>query len=266
MKTLDEISTGFRRKTDKSSLFHNYTKLYPLYFEPLRAEKLKLFEIGIDKGSSMKVWKEYFNNAEITGLDILDLKHMTEDRINVVQGDQKDCALLTRTNGKYGPFDIIIDDGSHHNDDMKATFECLFPLLKPGGIYVIEDIHACYSKNAQSNKGMTLIDRLKELVDQVNPAGKSGCANREQDGGAELESMNWWEKNVEFVHLYRSIAFVKKYPPMFRDIPAPVSTSYIMLGNVAKPPKMDYFTPSFFFRLKRKSKKIWSQWREIDSK
>jgi hypothetical protein len=216
MKTLDEIALGLG--TDKSSLHHNYTKHYSRYFDPMRQDKLKLLEIGVDKGFSLKSWKEYFPNAELVGLDILDLKKFEEDRIHVEMGDQRDTDFLKKVNDKYGPFDIIIDDGSHHNEDMKASFDFLFPLLKPGGMYVVEDLHSCYWGETHGSGDPVFMDRLKELLDAVNSGGKSGVANIQKDDDdswlaqKRMPEMTWWEKNVEFVHLYRSIVFIKKYP------------------------------------------------------
>ena len=175
MRTLDEIALSYG--TDKSSLNHNYARLYSSYFEELRQEKLKILEIGIDKGYSLKSWKEYFPNADITGIDILDLKQFEENRVHVEQGDQKDTVFLKKVNDTHGPFDIIIDDGSHHNEDMKASFDYLFPLLTQGGMYVVEDLHACYWGKTHGTGEPVFIDRLKELIDSVNAGGKSGVAN-----------------------------------------------------------------------------------------
>jgi len=241
MRPLDEISRGYG--TDKSSLFHNYTKLYSLYFDEIRQESLKILEIGIDKGFSLKTWKEYFAKSEITGIDILDLKHFEEERVHVVQADQKDVEALKKVNEQYGPFDIIIDDGSHHNEDMKASFECLFPLLKAGGIYVVEDLHACYWGETHNTGKPVFMDLLKKLLDDVNSGGKSGVANiqRDKEDGwyqqKRMPEMTWWEKNVEFVHLYRSIVFIKKYPPMNERNPFTRKGSYVMVGNVQQPSK-----------------------------
>lgn len=216
MKTFDEIALAYG--TDKSSMGHYYTRWYSHYFEPLRNKKLKILEIGVDKGLSLKSWKEYFPNAEIVGIDILNLKKFEESRVYVEQGDQRDTKFLTSINKKYGPFDIIIDDGSHHNFDMRISFECLFPLLKEDGFYVVEDLHACYWGKTHNTGEPVFIDLLKDLIDGVNSGGKSGIANivKDIDDGwynqKRMPEMTWWEKSIEFLHLYRSIVFIKKYP------------------------------------------------------
>lgn len=237
MRTLDEIALSYN--TDKSSMYHNYTKLYSLYFEQIRYEKLRILEIGIDKGYSLKTWREYFLNSEIVGIDIIDLRHLEEEHINILQGDQSDTLFLKKVNDTYGPFDIIIDDGSHHNDHMKASFEFLFPLLREGGLYIVEDLHACYWGASHNTGEPVFIDLLKKLIDDVNSGGKSGVANiqRDSDDGwynqKRLPPMTWWEKNVEFIHLYRSIVFIKKYPPSLEKFnPLNKNINYLTVGNI----------------------------------
>lgn len=213
MATLDEISIKYG--TDKSSLLHGYTEKYQIYFEPLRLQNLKILEIGIQNGYSLKTWKEYFPNSTISGIDVNNCTHLKEDRINPIVCDQTNFSLLQKINSEHGPFDIIIDDGSHISDHMKDTFNFLFPLLKEGGIYVVEDLHCCYWDNFTSNT--SFMDRMKELMDVTNSRGKCGLANIKKikdDGfyqsGTKGE-MDWWESNIEFIHLYRSIVFIKKY-------------------------------------------------------
>jgi len=237
MRTLDEIALSYN--TDKSSMYHNYTKLYDLYFKQIQNEKLCILEIGIDKGYSLKTWKEYFSNSKIVGIDIINLKHLEEERIHILQGDQGDVKFLKEVNDTYGPFDIIIDDGSHHNNDMKDSFDFLFPLLKEGGIYIVEDLHACYWEASLSTGGPVFINTLKKLIDDVNSGGKSGVANIERDpedgwyNQKRLPPMTWWEKSVEFIHLYRSIVFIKKYPPGVRKFNLEdKKVNYLTVGNV----------------------------------
>lgn len=260
MRTLDEMALGYG--TDKSSLQHNYTKLYSMYFDPIRDAKLKLFEIGIDKGFSLKTWKEYFYNSEINGIDILDLKHMEEDRVRVFQGDQGDAKTLTDISNSVGPFDIIIDDGSHKNDDMKASFECLFPLLKAGGIYVIEDLHSCYWGDSHGTGKPVFMDLLKKLIDDTNAGGKSGTADARKDADdgwfnqKRLGEMTWWEQNVEFVHIYRSIVFIKKYPPFKETSNTSPAPTYLTVTPVVPLVHLDYVGKKIVAKAKKAVKRL----------
>lgn len=212
--TLDEFALKY--DTDKSSKWHNYTEKYERYFLPLQNKHLKILEIGIQNGFSLKTWKEYFPHANIYGIDIEDCSHMNEERITTIQGSQNDVVFLVEVHANYGPFDIIIDDGSHVSNDMRISFDTLFPLLHQGGLYIAEDLHCCYWPNF-SVGDTSFMDRMKELLDCINARGKCGLAdirNIQQDHfykSKKLGAMNWWEKSIEYLHLYRSIVFIKKY-------------------------------------------------------
>jgi hypothetical protein len=215
---LDVIAKKY--KTDKSSESHNYTKFYDLHFNDIREKNLKVLEIGIQNGFSLKMWKEYFFNSKIFGIDLTDLKHLEEDRIKIFVGNQSDKNFLTNINNECEGFDIIIDDGSHKSLDIKNSFYHLFPLLNPGGIYVVEDLHTNYWEKSNNfpdwkmgNDYLTFIDEIKNLIDNVNSGGKSGYANRDLDNvycHNYFGEMNWWDKNLESISVYRSICFFKK--------------------------------------------------------
>ena len=70
----------------------------------------KVLEIGIYRGASLQMWRDYFPNAEIFGLDIEEV-HVPGPRIQTIRGDQSDADSLAEV-GRHGPFDLIVDDGS----------------------------------------------------------------------------------------------------------------------------------------------------------
>jgi hypothetical protein len=201
--------------TDKSNKAHNYVEKYEHYFESMRDKEIKLFEIGIQNGFSLKTWEEYFPNGMIYGIDIKDCTHMSTDRIKAMVCSQNNPAGLNNINEQHGPFDIIIDDGSHFSSDMNFSFNHLFPLLKEGGLYIIEDIHCCYWSNF-SKGDKSFMNRMKEVLDLINSNGKCGLAemkNIKEDHvyqERKFGEMNWWEANIEYLHMYKSIVFIKK--------------------------------------------------------
>jgi demethylmacrocin O-methyltransferase len=137
-------------KTDKWG-YHFYTPVYAFWFKALRHKPIRLLEIGIGGyakprhgGDSLRMWKRYFYKGTITGIDLYDKSALREDRLRIYQGDQCDSFFLTGLSEKEGPFDIIIDDGSHIQSHIIASFETLFPLMSSGGIYVIEDTQTSY--------------------------------------------------------------------------------------------------------------------------
>jgi demethylmacrocin O-methyltransferase len=214
-RSLNEIATELG--TDKASFGHNYVEKYEKFLSEYRDSDIKIFEIGVDKGYSIKMWKEYFTKAHIYAIDIIDKREMQEDRVTVLLGSQNDVKFLEDTDKEYGPFDIIIDDGSHINEDMTISFVTLFPLLKPGGLYIVEDLHACYWPWVQKNVDSNFTNVVKQLLDHVNASGKTGIGSRLNDKKDAVVKenlmgrMDWWDTQIESVHAYRSIVFIKKY-------------------------------------------------------
>ena len=212
--TLDALAIAFG--TDKSSRVHHFTKHYEVYFELLRELPLKILEIGVQSGASLRMWKQYFPKAQIVGIDYYDVDVMEEDRIKVIRGEQKDPKVLEEVL-LHGPFDIIIDDGSHKNPDIMASFDYLFPRMKPGGIYVIEDTTCCYWDKTHNVGENTTMAKVKQLLDDVNGGGKTGIGDIKKDPQDPVYKkyghgkMTWWERNVSFVHAYRSIVFIGRY-------------------------------------------------------
>lgn len=158
---------------------HWYTPQYHRRFKDLQDEPIVLLEIGIGGyddpnlgGASLRMWRDYFTKGDIVGLDLHE-KLIDEDRITVEQGDQSDPRVLHHLGKTYGPFDIIIDDGSHKVDDVLQSWVILWDYLKDGGWYVIEDIGTGYWPafgGSSVRTGETTIGFLQGLIDRINYA------------------------------------------------------------------------------------------------
>jgi hypothetical protein len=105
----------FEYRTDKASSGHNYLDFYETFFAPLRHKQLtNLLEIGVFEGASRKTWPEYFPNSKIIGADIFpEARRFERDRVIIEVLDQSNIDDLTRLSLKHGPFDLVIEDGSH---------------------------------------------------------------------------------------------------------------------------------------------------------
>lgn len=148
-----------KKRLDKFGLSH-YIKNYEEFIGPLRNQKVKLLELGIAKGDSLKFWNDWFPLGRIVGLDLNPFKFESGqyDRIHIYQGEQQDTALLDRLAAEQAPdgFDIIIDDASHVGQLTRISFWHLFQNhLKPGGIYCIEDWGTSYWNNYPDGKNFT---------------------------------------------------------------------------------------------------------------
>jgi hypothetical protein len=162
-RSLTEIANEFG--TDKGTAgptdswpVHNYTDIYAAYLQHLRLEKINLLEIGLGVvgenhnvkiaqgrntgGASIKMWQEYFPAANIHGIDINPCSYLDNARTKTWVTDQGSPAALAQFLDACGveAFDIIIDDGSHLAKHQQVSFGTLFPRLKSGGYYFIEDL------------------------------------------------------------------------------------------------------------------------------
>ena len=136
---------GLKFGTDKSSASHDYLSIYERFFCHRRNDPLKILEIGVLNGASLKVWEEYFPNSRIIGADIDEgTRRFASGRIEIEIIDQSNLEDLVRLGVRHGPFDIIIEDGSHIWDHQITTLRTLFPFVRDGGFYVVEDLETNY--------------------------------------------------------------------------------------------------------------------------
>lgn len=159
--------------SDKIS-HHGYHRFYPWFLEHLRDEHINLLEIGIDENESLKLWKGYFNNVNLHGIDI-DEKEFDNTEVTLHKVDQSNALELDQFVANVGiDFDVIIDDGSHVPEHQILTISKLWKLVKPGGIYIIEDIETSYWKkskiygyrfNARKNG---IISEFIKIIDVIN--------------------------------------------------------------------------------------------------
>ncbi len=161
--SLDEI--GIKFNTDKSSKCHGFLEFYDKELTPLRNKKIKLLEIGIFKGASLKTWREYFTTGEIYGADI-SKDYINQSKnipgVHVSYLDQSKKQELVNFFEKNGPFDIIIDDGSHIISHQKITLEVGLKYLNPKGVFILEDLHT-----SLPNQGKNYIDESLTALETV---------------------------------------------------------------------------------------------------
>ena len=134
---------GVHYNTNKA-FYHGYTRFYDNLLSKRRESLQTMLEIGIDTGASMLMWRDYFSNAQIYGIDLV-IPSAVQNQPRLVPGvaDQEHVdqlqSLLTQWNNPM--FDFIIDDGGHHVKQQRVSFEFLWSRVKPGGVYIIEDLH-----------------------------------------------------------------------------------------------------------------------------
>ncbi len=181
MSTLDDLMIF--HGSDKASQFtrtyakpKGYCQHYERCFGELRDKPMKIAEVGVGGGESIRGWLEYFPAARVFGVDIVSNTNPwdtpgTNDRYTFVTGNQGDPVFWQCFIADYGvDWDICIDDGSHINSDIITTFNALWPHVRPGGFYAIEDLGVAYSQNSIFLKPgfPNHIDWLRSNIDALN--------------------------------------------------------------------------------------------------
>jgi len=207
-------------KGKKITKWKHYFPIYEKHFTPIRNKPIKILEIGILNGGSLEMWRYYFPEATIVGIDINPLcKEHEQEGINIRIGDQTDEKFLQSLIDEFGTFDLIIDDGSHHVAHVNKTFQFLFPKLADDGIYFIEDTHAAYwdSHGGSIKEPESINNVAKEMIDSINADHTRG--QKEPD---------YFTRNVKCMSVYDSIIVFDK-GNVGEKIPMEIGTTRIVM-------------------------------------
>jgi Methyltransferase domain len=202
--SLDDL--GVKYGTDKSSECHGYTRWYEENLDRFVSNTCTLLEIGIGNGASLRMWRDWLNpNSSIMAID-LDKSACAmaeaEDFI-VFNGDQEDRDFMS---GLVVTPDIVVDDGCHTAAAQIASFECLWPKLRSGGIYIIEDLQTSYWW------GGNLMDYLKNLIDKVH---NNGIAYQGQISNSEkVDGLDAVARELIAIKFYPSTVLLFKEPKL----------------------------------------------------
>lgn len=181
----------------------HYLDVYERFFATYRNTPVKMLEIGVSGGGSLELWRDYFGeHATIFGID---LNPECAKRVNppnqVRIGSQDNPEFLRGVANEIGEIDIILDDGSHFGRHQRISFEVLFPCLRNGGIYIIEDLHVSYTpglpEGGYRRKG-TGIEFVKQMIDDMHAwyHGKSTVTPARDQ--------------IRAIHVYDSIVVIEK--------------------------------------------------------
>lgn len=208
MLTLDELGRKF--KCDKSSDHHNMLVNYEKHFAPFRHEPIVVIEAGIggyeypDRGGAgINTLRAYFSKARVHGFDIYP-KPVAENKTrgSIYVGSQDDEVFIMSMFAETGAPDIFIDDASHVNPLTLRTFEIVFPMLKSGGLYCIEDLESSWweeygfkgCKDMEDYKAPTAINLIRWLMNDVN---------KKYNGFTS-------KYNIASIHVYPNLAIIEK--------------------------------------------------------
>lgn len=164
--------------TDKAPGQHGYTRHYARHLRGRRFSVHCVLEIGIGDerdpqagGNSLRMWRNYFPRATIYGVDLYEKWFDHEARIVTLRADQSDAHAVHQAVVGLPPLDLVVDDGSHIGSHIITTFGVLFPLVRPGGYYAIEDLETSYLPEyggGPPGTPETAVALAKSLLDDVN--------------------------------------------------------------------------------------------------
>lgn len=159
---------GIQYATDKVA--HGFCPFYDKHLRAGRERVKKVLEIGVLGGSSLYMWRDYFPNAIIHGIDVARTGIESADRIATHVADQQDRAQLQALVDEIGTdFDLIVDDGGHTMGQQQVSLACLFPHVRAGGFYVVEDLHTSFTPHIEIYRNGVVVDRYDTGV------GKCAC-------------------------------------------------------------------------------------------
>jgi hypothetical protein len=193
---------------------HKWTQYFAVYrdvFGPFTSQPMRILEIGVLNGAGLRLWRKYFSHPDtiVVGIDIQPecaRFDSPNEGIRVRIGSQDDPKFLQELIEKFGPFDLIIDDGSHRSSHMITSFNCLFADgLKESGIYFVEDLHANYWPAWRDTK-RSFLDLCKELVEHMHAHYRQGSPALFMVAKASHQSMAAFEVPV-ITTMIREIRF-----------------------------------------------------------
>jgi hypothetical protein len=191
------LLTKAARNTDKGPSLHNYTEIYERLFFQWKDDPIKILEIGIAEGGSLTMWQEYFPKARIFAVDIANKSQFDNDRVTTLVADQGNRDHLRKVvEAAGGDIDILLDDGGHSMEQQQVSLGYLFKFVRPGGYYVIEDVHTSLpllwkGYGVERDQSNTTLRMLEQFVRSATPSISSKYMLDEEmaDLNAHIESV-----------------------------------------------------------------------------
>lgn len=206
--------------TDKQLSGNGYTPFYNFFFKHIANEPIRLLELGLGVAcASLKMWEEYFPNAQVYGIDCAERCSLYKGRSTIIIGNLSNKEFLSQLPSKIGSnFDIIVDDAAHHVRQQRLLFMEMFPHVKSGGVYVVEDLGTSYLRSFGGGfrKEENMIEEVKNLVDYINrdffrstPRFKKAIEGP-YNQTPSTEYPHPYEADIHSIYLCRSMAFLFK--------------------------------------------------------
>lgn len=174
--------------------WEHYFDIYHRHFSKFVGREVHVLEVGIYSGGSLLMWRKYFGeHSHIYGVDINEAcRAYEDDRTKVFIGDQADRSFWAELRKAAPLIDIVIDDGGHLPGQQLVTLEEMLPHMRPGGVYLCEDIHNRFNGFAAYVQGLS--DNLNESLWQ----------------GITHTTPSTFQAAINSIHLYPFAAVIEK--------------------------------------------------------
>lgn len=179
--TLHEL--GEHHGTDQATV-HDYLRRLEPFFAPFRDQAINLLEIGVAEGNSIRTWHDYFLNGTIVGVDknpTCWMPTLNFPKLRIVNGDAGSVQFWREFELVSTNWSIVIDDGSHKANDVVCAFEMLWPRVSKGGLYIIEDVHACWLPDSYGDFMSHFTNKLPRMNWADNRIAKQNVAHDDID-------------------------------------------------------------------------------------
>jgi hypothetical protein len=189
----------------------HYLDIYHRHFQKFIGKEVHILEVGVYSGGSLDMWKEYFGpNCHVYGIDIREeCRALEKDSIKIFIGDQADRQFWRRFRRDVPVLDILIDDGGHLLEQQIVTLEEMLPHLRPGGVYVCEDVHG------EFNRFGAYIRSLAANLDMFRQTIGPG------QGKELLSTTASFQADIHSVHTYPYVVAIEKRCSPIRQFRGP---------------------------------------------
>lgn len=211
----NDLQNFFDNQKDGNGIWKwsHYFDIYDRHFYKFRGKEVHVLEIGIFSGGSLEMWRDYFGaRAHLYGIDIDPACRIYEnDDVKIFIGDQSDRLFWRDVRLKVPVLDIVIDDGGHEFEQQVVSLEELLPFLRPGGVYLCEDVHGAFNRFACYVHGMghKLNDSslVQEFPDDNERRIVCGCTR--------------FQSSIGSIHLYPFVTVIERNSSEITELRAP---------------------------------------------
>src|SRR6516164_3893195 len=192
--------------------WNHYFEIYDRHFRRFQGQNAHVLEIGIYSGGSLEMWRNYFGpHSHIFGVDIATTcKAYEDENVRLFIGDQADRNFWQRFRSDVPLLDIVIDDGGHLMEQQIVTLEELLPHIRPGGVYLCEDIVCPFNEFSSYIFGMA-----------QNLNARDGEEHHLDDRERRMVFRTRALQGMASVHLYPFVTVIEKNRAMISELVAP---------------------------------------------